>query len=97
MSASSFFKLNQAYSWEERGRKGIHRQGNKQCRQTSQLTHDVYDQVLEAAVIAIPHPKWTERPLLVVVAAEGSKLTKEDMLNFLQVFHKIGHASVLAA
>lgn len=50
---------------------------------------DVFDQVLEAAVIAIPHPKWTERPLLVVVAAEGSKLTKEDMLNFLQVLHKI--------
>ena len=48
---------------------------------------DVYDQVLEAAVIAIPHPKWTERPLLVVVAAEGSKVTKEDMLNFLQVLH----------
>jgi len=46
-------------------------------------------QVLEAAVIAIPHPKWTERPLLVVVSAEGSKLTKEDMLNFLQVLHKI--------
>ncbi|DBB00704.1 hypothetical protein WJX82_010903 [Trebouxia sp. C0006] len=43
-----------------------------------------HDQVLEAAVIAIPHPKWTERPLLVVVSAEGSKLTKEDMLNFLQ-------------
>ena len=47
----------------------------------------MYDQVLEAAVIAIPHPKWTERPLLVVVSAEGSKLTKEDMLNFLQVLH----------
>jgi acyl-CoA synthetase (AMP-forming)/AMP-acid ligase II len=46
-------------------------------------------QVLEAAVIAIPHPKWTERPLLVVVSAEGSKLTKEDMLNFLQVLHTI--------
>ena len=42
-------------------------------------------QVLEAAVIAIPHPKWTERPLLVVVSAEGSNLTKEDMLKFLQV------------
>ena len=63
-------------------------QGNKQCRQRTQV-NDVYDQVLEAAVIAIPHPKWTERPLLVVVAAEGSKLTKEDMLNFLQVLHRI--------
>ena len=36
-------------------------------------------------MIAIPHPKWTERPLLVVVSAPGSNLTKEDVLNFLQV------------
>ena len=52
--------------------------------------HHEYDgwywmQVLEAAVIAIPHPKWTERPLLVVVSAPGSNLTKEDVLSFLQV------------
>ena len=40
---------------------------------------------MEAAVIAIPHPKWTERPLLIVVAAPSSNLTKEDMLNFLKV------------
>ncbi len=68
------------------GRKGIHRRGRKQCTQGTEVSV-VYDQVLEAAVIAIPHPKWTERPLLVVVSAEGSKLTKEDMLNFLQVLH----------
>ena len=42
-------------------------------------------QVAEAAVIAAPHPKWTERPLLVVVRAEGSQLTKDQMLQFLDV------------
>ena len=51
----------------------------------------VVPQVLEAAVIAIPHPKWTERPLLIVVAAPDSQLSKEDMLNFLQVSHPQAH------
>ena len=36
--------------------------------------------VAEAAVIGVAHPKWTERPLLIVVAAEGQELSKEDML-----------------
>jgi len=40
--------------------------------------------VQEAAVIGIPHPKWTERPLLIVVRSKGSKVTKEEVLNFLQ-------------
>ena len=42
-------------------------------------------QVAEAAVIAIPHPKWDERPLLIVVPVEGSQLTASDMLSFLKV------------
>ncbi len=40
---------------------------------------------MEAAVIAVPHPKWTERPLLVVVSAPHSNLSRDDMLSFLQV------------
>ena len=36
--------------------------------------------VANAAVIAVPHPKWDERPLLVVVLAEGAALDK-DALN----------------
>ncbi len=36
-------------------------------------------------MIGIPHPKWTERPLLIVVRSKGSKVTKEEVLNFLQV------------
>ena len=40
--------------------------------------------VAEAAVIGIAHPKWQERPLLVVVKKSGQSLTREDLLDFLQ-------------
>ncbi|NIV17951.1 MAG: long-chain-fatty-acid--CoA ligase [Woeseiaceae bacterium] len=36
--------------------------------------------VAEAAVIGVAHPKWTERPLLVVVKAEGQDVGKDEML-----------------
>ena len=36
------------------------------------------------AVIAVPHEKWDERPLLVVVPAEGKKPTKEDIVKHLE-------------
>ncbi|MBW3097082.1 long-chain-fatty-acid--CoA ligase [Pseudohoeflea coraliihabitans] len=39
--------------------------------------------VAEAAVIGIAHPKWSERPLLIVVRKEGTTPTKEDVLGFL--------------
>jgi fatty-acyl-CoA synthase len=39
--------------------------------------------VAEAAVIGIPHPKWDERPLLVVVLKPGADATKEDILAYL--------------
>jgi fatty-acyl-CoA synthase len=38
--------------------------------------------VAEAAVIGIAHPKWTERPLLVVVRAEGEEVAREQLLAF---------------
>jgi fatty-acyl-CoA synthase len=38
--------------------------------------------VAEAAVIGVAHAKWTERPLLVVVKAEGEDVSKEDLLAF---------------
>ena len=40
--------------------------------------------VVEAAVIAVPHPKWDERPLLVAVKEEGSAVTKEDVIGHLK-------------
>ena len=39
--------------------------------------------VAEAAVIGVPHPKWDERPLLIVVPKKDCKITKADMLDFL--------------
>ena len=36
--------------------------------------------VAMAAVIAVRHPKWDERPLLVVVRKPGVELTREEML-----------------
>jgi acyl-CoA synthetase (AMP-forming)/AMP-acid ligase II len=40
--------------------------------------------VLEAAAIACAHPKWDERPLLVVVKKPGAELTREQMLGFFE-------------
>ncbi len=39
--------------------------------------------VAEAAVIGLPHPKWSERPLACVVLREGETATKEEILAFL--------------
>jgi acyl-CoA synthetase (AMP-forming)/AMP-acid ligase II len=39
--------------------------------------------VAQAAAIALPHPKWQERPLLVVVPREGARPEKDDVLGFL--------------
>jgi len=36
--------------------------------------------VMEAAVIAVPHPKWDERPLACVVLKEGRQATAEELL-----------------
>jgi len=40
--------------------------------------------VAEAAVIGVAHPKWTERPLLVVVKSEGEEISKDEMLNYFE-------------
>lgn len=39
--------------------------------------------VLEAAVISVPHPKWDERPLAVVVLKEGRQAAPEELRAFL--------------
>ncbi|MFF5994005.1 long-chain fatty acid--CoA ligase [Lysinibacillus sp. KU-BSD001] len=43
-----------------------------------------HPEVFEAAVIAIPHPKWQERPLACVVVKEGATVTKEELMTYLE-------------
>jgi fatty-acyl-CoA synthase len=42
-----------------------------------------HPKVAEAAVIGIAHPKWDERPLLIVVLKEGASVTKEEILQYM--------------
>ena len=39
--------------------------------------------IREAAVIAVPHPKWQERPLAVVVLKKDARVTPEELRSFL--------------
>ncbi len=40
--------------------------------------------VAEAAVIGIAHPKWDERPLLVIVRKPGKEPSRDDILGFME-------------
>ena len=40
--------------------------------------------VMEAGVIGLPHPRWGERPLLVVVARPNANVSRDDLLSFLK-------------
>jgi fatty-acyl-CoA synthase len=42
-----------------------------------------HPKVALAAVIGVPHPKWEERPLLVVELRPGEHATREEILGFL--------------
>src|ERR1700760_1121263 len=39
--------------------------------------------VAEAAVIGVHHPKWDERPLLIIQLKQGQTATREDILTFM--------------
>jgi fatty-acyl-CoA synthase len=43
-----------------------------------------HPKVAEAAAIGVTHPKWDERPLLVIVLKKGETATREDILGFMQ-------------
>jgi fatty-acyl-CoA synthase len=43
-----------------------------------------HPKVAEAAVIGVHHPKWDERPLLIVVPKKGQTVTKDEILGFMQ-------------
>ncbi|WP_312548816.1 3-(methylthio)propionyl-CoA ligase [Massilia sp.] len=40
--------------------------------------------VLQAACIGVTHPKWDERPLLVVVKRPGQEVSREELLGFFE-------------
>jgi len=39
--------------------------------------------IAQCAVLGIKHPKWDERPVLIVQLAQGAKVTKDEILAFL--------------
>jgi fatty-acyl-CoA synthase len=43
-----------------------------------------HPKVAEAAVIGVRHPRWDERPLLVVVPKKGEAVAKDDILAFMR-------------
>jgi fatty-acyl-CoA synthase len=38
--------------------------------------------VAEAAVVGVRHPKWDERPLLLVVKKQGAQVTRDELIKF---------------
>ncbi|HZQ96124.1 MAG TPA: long-chain fatty acid--CoA ligase [Candidatus Sulfotelmatobacter sp.] len=42
-----------------------------------------HDAIKEAAVIAVPHPKWAERPIAVIVLKDGRQVKDSELCAFL--------------
>jgi fatty-acyl-CoA synthase len=43
-----------------------------------------HPKIAEAAVIGVSHPKWNERPLLIVVLKPGQSATRDEVLDFMR-------------
>jgi 3-(methylthio)propionyl---CoA ligase len=43
-----------------------------------------HPEIVEAAVIGVAHPKWDERPLVLAVRRQGSRLKAQDLLAFCE-------------
>ena len=43
-----------------------------------------HEAIFEAAVVAVPHPQWQERPVACVVKKQNSSVTKEELYEFLR-------------
>lgn len=50
-----------------------------------QLENELMDhpKIREAAVISVPHPSWSERPLACIVLKSGEEMTKDEVLAYL--------------
>jgi fatty-acyl-CoA synthase len=42
-----------------------------------------HPKIREAAVIGVPHPRWSERPLACVVLEPGASMTAEEVIDYL--------------
>ena len=42
-----------------------------------------HPKVMEAAVIGVAHPKWDERPLLIIIPKKGESPTREELLQYM--------------
>jgi fatty-acyl-CoA synthase len=43
-----------------------------------------HPKIAEAAVIGVHHPKWDERPLLIVQPKEGQSVTRDEVLKYME-------------
>ncbi len=48
------------------------------------MPQSAHPAVAEAAVVGIRHPKWDERPLLIVVRKKDTQVTREELLKFFE-------------